>query len=104
MNRNLWKTSAGAAALAACALVGATVALGAGSASKGGSTTTTTSTTADRPAHSPEAALTGDVLAKVKAAAIAKVGGTVHSATTENDGSDASAHTRPTSPRPTAAT
>jgi uncharacterized membrane protein YkoI len=35
--------------------------------------------------------LTGDVLAKVTAAAIAKVGGTVDSATTENDSSNAAA-------------
>lgn len=35
--------------------------------------------------------MTGDVLAKVKAAAIAKVGGTVDSATTENDSSNAAA-------------
>ena len=79
----------GAAALAVCALVGATVALGAGSATKK-PTTTGTSTTA-KPAHTPETALTGDALAKVKAAAIAKVGGTVDSATTENDSSNTAA-------------
>jgi uncharacterized membrane protein YkoI len=39
----------------------------------------------------PETALTGDALASVKAAAIAKVGGTVDSATTENDGSNTAA-------------
>lgn len=92
MTRKIWTTSAGAAALAACALVGATVAFGAGSVSKAGTTTTTNgTTTAGRTAHEPETALTGDVLAKVKAAAIAKVGGTVHAATTENDSSNAAA-------------
>jgi uncharacterized membrane protein YkoI len=90
MTRNIWKTGAGAAALATCALVGATVAFGAGSASKAGTTTTATTTTA-KPTHTAETALTGDVLAKVKAAAIAKVGGTVDSATTENDSSTAAA-------------
>jgi uncharacterized membrane protein YkoI len=61
------------------------VAAGAGSGAKTGTTTTS----AARPAHAPETALTGDVLAKVKAAAIAKVGGTVDRATTEDDSSDA---------------
>jgi uncharacterized membrane protein YkoI len=87
--RQFGKTSIGAAALAVCALVGATVALGAGSTTKA-ATTTGTSTTA-KAAHTPEAALTGDVLAKVKAAAVAKVGGTVDAATEENDSSNAAA-------------
>ena len=87
--KRLGKTSIGAAALAVCALVGATVALGAGSTTKA-ATTTGTSTTA-KAAHTPEAALTGDVLAKVKAAALAKAGGTVDSATEENDSSNAAA-------------
>ncbi len=90
MTRNIWKTGAGAAALVACALAGATVAFGAGSSSKT-ETTTTATTTSGKPAHTPETALTGDVLAKVKAAAIAKVGGTVDAATTENGGSDPAA-------------
>jgi uncharacterized membrane protein YkoI len=88
MTRNLWKASAGLAALAACALVGAAVALGAGSAA---GTTTTGASTTSKSARVPETALTGDVLARVKAAAIAKAGGTVDSATTENDGSNAAA-------------
>jgi uncharacterized membrane protein YkoI len=92
MTRKIWTTSAGAAALAACALAGATVAFGAGSVSRAGTTTTTNgTTTAGKTAREPETALTGDVLAKVKAAAIAKVGGTLDAATTENDGSDAAA-------------
>jgi uncharacterized membrane protein YkoI len=91
MNRTIWKASAGVAALAACALIGAAVALGAGTAKKPASTTTTGSTTTPRIAHTPETPLTGDMLAKVKAAAIAKVGGTVDVATTENDGSNAAA-------------
>jgi uncharacterized membrane protein YkoI len=90
MTRTLWKTSIGLAGLAACALIGAAVALGAGSATKAVGTTTGTSTT-PRPGHTPETPLTGDVLAKVKAAAIAKVGGTVGFATTENDSSNAAA-------------
>lgn len=89
MTPGLRKTSMGAAALAVCALVGATVALGAGAGTKA-ATTTGTSTTG-KTAHTPETALTGDALAKVKAAAIAKVGGTVDSATTENDGSNTAA-------------
>src|SRR4051812_46759859 len=90
---NTRKTWAGAAALAACALVGATVAFGASNAKKATSatTTTTSSTTAPGASRTPETALTGDTLAKVKAAAIAKVGGTVDSATTENDSSNAAA-------------
>ena len=72
--------------VAAAALGASTVALGGGN----GSTTTTTTTTS-KPARTPETPLTGDTLAKVKAAAIAKVGGTVDSATTETDSSDAKA-------------
>jgi hypothetical protein len=82
MTRKIRRTAAGVAALAACALVGTTVALGAGSATTAGGAKT---------ARTPETALTGDVLAKVKAAAIAKAGGTVASATTENDSSNAAA-------------
>jgi uncharacterized membrane protein YkoI len=89
MTGNVRKTSTGAAALAVCALVGATVAFGATSSTKATSTTTT-STTGKAP-RTPEAALTGDTLAKVKAAAVAKVGGTVDSATTENDSSNTAA-------------
>src|SRR5207248_4178646 len=88
-----WKKWAGAVALAAGALAGATVAFGAGTAKQAANATTTTtgSTTMSRSGHVPETELTGDVLAKVKAAAIAKTGGTVDSATTENDSSDAAA-------------
>jgi uncharacterized membrane protein YkoI len=89
MTQKVRKTSMGAAALAVCALVGATVAFGAGSSTNAASTTGTSTT--GKAAHTPESALTGDVLAKVKAAAIAKVGGTVDSATTENDSSDTAA-------------
>src|SRR5205085_908308 len=53
------------------------------------STTTKTTTTSTQ--HARETPLTGDVLAKVTAAAIAKVGGTVDAATTENDSSNADA-------------
>ena len=95
MTPKVWKMSAGAAALAACALAGATVAFGAGSATKTTATTTTgtttTTTTTGKRDHTPETPLTGDVLAKVKAAALANVGGTVDSATTENDGDNAAA-------------
>ena len=91
MTSKILKASAGGAALAACALVGATVAFGAGSTTKTTSTKTSTTSNAGKAAHTPETALTGDVLAKVKAAAIAKVGGTVDSATTENDSSNAAA-------------
>src|SRR5437762_1898636 len=88
-----WKKWAGAVALAACALAGATVAFGAGTTKQAANATTTTtgSTTTTRSGHVPETELTGDVLAKVRAAATAKAGGTVDSATTENDGSDAAA-------------
>jgi uncharacterized membrane protein YkoI len=91
MTKRFWKTSAGLVAFAALGgLVGATVAVGAGSAKKSTTTTATTTETA-RPGHAGETPLTGDVLAKVNAAAVAKVGGTVDSATTENDGDDANA-------------
>jgi uncharacterized membrane protein YkoI len=90
MTQKLRKTSMGAAALAVCALVGATVAFGAAGSSTRTATTTGTSTTG-KATHTPEAALTGDTLAKVKAAAIAKVGGTVDAATAENDSSNAAA-------------
>jgi uncharacterized membrane protein YkoI len=89
MTRNVRKTSMGAAALAVCALVGATVAFGATSSTK--TTSTTGTSTTGKAGHTPETALTGDALAKVKAAAIAKVGGTVDSATTENDSSNTAA-------------
>lgn len=76
----------GVAAAGVLALGGATVAMGAGS-----STSTATTTTATATAKSTETPLSGDALAKVKAAAIAKVGGTVDSATTETDGSNSAA-------------
>jgi len=90
MTKRLWRTWVGVAALVVLGLVGATVAAGAGS-TKGGTTTTTTGTTAGKPARTPETPLTGDTLAKVEAAAVAKVGGKVDSATTENDGPNAAA-------------
>lgn len=78
MKEKLWKVVAGAAAVAAFALGGAAIAA-AGSGSKSG-------TRPARPARTPETPLTGDTLAKASAAAIAKVGGTVEAATTENAG------------------
>src|SRR4051794_390668 len=87
--KKLGKFTAGIAALAAFALGGAAIAAaGSGGATKAATTTTTTGA---RTARTPETPLTGDVLAKVKAAAIAKVGGTVDAATTENDSSNAAA-------------
>src|SRR5439155_1067899 len=77
-------------ALAAIALVGTAVALAAGG-SRTRAAATTTGTAPARPAHTPETPLTGDVLAKAEAAAIAKVGGTAVAATTENDGTDSAA-------------
>ena len=93
MNGRTWKSSLGAIALVSCALVGARVAFGAGTTSSATTATTTTSgiTAASPSTRVPESALTGDTLAKVTAAAIAKVGGTVDSATTENDGSNTAA-------------
>jgi uncharacterized membrane protein YkoI len=89
MRNRFWKTSAGVVVLAALGgVLGATVAVGAGSATKG---TATTTTSTERHGHAGETPLTGDVLAKVKAAAVAKVGGTVDSATTENDSDNANA-------------
>ena len=85
MTKQLWKICIGVAAFAVFAVVGATVAL-AGSAN-----TKTTAATATRTARSGETPLTGDVLAQVKTAAVAKVGGTVTSATTENDSSNSAA-------------
>ena len=89
MKDTLYKTWVGLAAVAAAGLGGAAVAAGAGSSTKA-STTTTTSTTS-KPARTPETPLTGDVATKAKAAAVAKVGGTADSATTENDSSNAAA-------------
>ena len=79
MKDTLYKTWVGLAAVAA----------GAGTSSK--TLTTTTTTTSSKPARTPETPLTGDVAAKAKAAAVAKVGGTADSATTENDSSNADA-------------
>ena len=52
---------------------------------------TTATTTATAPSRTPETPLTGDVLAKASAAAVASAGGTADSATTENDSSNAAA-------------
>jgi len=78
-----------AAAVAAAAVGGATVA---SAATSGSNSTSGTSATADN--HGPhtvngksEAALTGDVAAKVKAAALAKVDGTVERVETNVDSS-----------------
>jgi uncharacterized membrane protein YkoI len=91
MSSTRWKIPAGVALLGACALGGATLAFGADSKSHSTLSTTTTRTTTTGKQHARETPLTGDVLAKVSAAAIAKTGGTVDSATTENDSSDAAA-------------
>jgi uncharacterized membrane protein YkoI len=91
MKDTLYKTWVGLAAVAAAGLGGAAVAAGAGSSSKTTTTTTTTTTTSSKPARTPETPLTGDVAAKAKAAAVAKVGGTADSATTESDSSNANA-------------
>jgi uncharacterized membrane protein YkoI len=92
MKQNLWKFVAGAAALLAFALGGAAIAsAGAGSKAGAKAATSTTATRPARPARTPETPLTGDTLAKASAAAIAKVGGTVDAATTENDGTIAGA-------------
>src|SRR4051794_32976339 len=89
MQKNLEKFTVGVAAVAAFALGGAAIAAaGSGNTTKAKATTTTTGTA---PARTPETPLTGTVLASVKAAAIAKVGGTVDAATTENDSSNAAA-------------
>ena len=87
MEKKVWKLPAAAAALAVGGLAGAAIAAGAGSAAQA----TTTGRTTGKVAHTPEMPLTGDVLAKVKAAAIARTGGTVDSATTENDGTNSAA-------------
>ena len=91
MTRTWWKIPAGAALLAACALGGAALASGAGNKNTTLASTTTMKTTTTGTRHAAETPLTGDVLAKVTAAAIAKVGGSVDSATTENDSSIAAA-------------
>ena len=91
MTRTRWKIPAGAALLAACALGGATLAFGADTNHATLASTTTSKTTTNGAQHTRETPLTGDVLAKVTAAAIAKVGGTVDSATTENDSTNAAA-------------
>jgi len=93
MKDTLYKTWVGLAAVAAAGLGGAAVAAGAGSSTKTATTTTTTTTTttSSKPARTPESTLTGDVATKAKAAAVAKVGGTADSATTENDSSNAAA-------------
>jgi uncharacterized membrane protein YkoI len=78
MHNKLLRLGAGAAALAAVALAGAAVAVAGGGHHAGAG-----------PARTPETPLTGDTLAKASAAAIAKVGGTVDLATTENDGGNA---------------
>ncbi|HEY1514228.1 MAG TPA: hypothetical protein VGF66_10790 [Gaiellaceae bacterium] len=89
MTTKLWRTWIGVAAIAVCGLIGAAVA--AGGSSKTTTPTTTTAAPANRAGHTPETPLTGDVAAKAKAAAIAKVGGTADSATTENDSSNSAA-------------
>ena len=91
MTRTRWKIPAGAALLGACALGGAALASAAGSNHAALASSTTTKTTTTSTQHARETPLTGDVLAKVTAAAIAKVGGTVDAATTENDSSNAAA-------------
>lgn len=84
------KTLIPAAVIAAVALVGAAVAIAA-SPGRTPAARSTTSTNATPSARTPETPLTGDVLTKASAAAVAKVGGTIDFATTENDSTDAAA-------------
>ena len=90
MTGKLWRIWMGGAVLTVLALVAATVAVAAGTAKTATSSAGTTSTTS-RAAQTGETPLTGGVLAQVEAAAVAKTGGTVDSATTEHDGGNASA-------------
>jgi len=75
------------ALLASFALGGAALA---GAVSKGSTAPTAATTTGqtgpNRPARTPETALTGAVAANVKAAAVAEVGGTVERVETDGDG------------------
>src|SRR4051794_27340814 len=89
MRRTNWRLPVALAVLVAAGIASAALVSGAGAAS-GKSATTTTPTL---PARTPETPLTGTVLDKVKAAAIAKVGSgaTVDLATTENDSSNSAA-------------
>lgn len=87
--RNQWRTWLGVAALGGSALAGATVAAAAGSSSK--TSTTTTATTTTSTGHARETPLSGDVAAKAKTAAVAKVGGTAGRASTETDSSNPAA-------------
>ena len=82
------KHAAAGLAVFACALAGAAVAFGAGSAT---TTTTSSTTTTNKAGRAPETALTGEVATQAKAAAVANVGGSADSATTENDSSNAAA-------------
>src|SRR3954469_6926794 len=91
MTRTRWKIPAGVALLGACALGGAALASAAGSGHATVASSTTNTSTTTRTQHARETPLSGDVLAKVTAAAVAKVGGTVDAATTENDSSNAAA-------------
>jgi uncharacterized membrane protein YkoI len=90
MNK-VWRTWAGVGVLATGGLAGAAVAAGAGSSAKTATTTTAASTTVGHSGHAAETPLTGDVLAEVTAAAIAKAGGTVDAATTETVSSNPAA-------------
>jgi uncharacterized membrane protein YkoI len=76
--------------LVVLALAGASLAIAAGPGKKAGTKTTKTTTTTGV-TRTPETPLTGDTLTKAEAAAVAKVGGTANSATTENDSSLAGA-------------
>src|SRR4051812_17475767 len=91
MTRTRWKIPAGVALLGACALGGAALASAAGSGHATVASSTTNTSTTTRTQHARETPLSGDVLAKVTAAAVAKVGGAVDAATTENDSSNAAA-------------
>src|SRR4051794_25749503 len=93
MTRTPLKILGGVAAVCTCAFGGAALASGAGSSSKD-TTTTVGTTTASTPlgaARTPETPLTRDALAKASAAAVAKTGGKVDGATTENDSDNAAA-------------
>jgi uncharacterized membrane protein YkoI len=98
MTRKPVKLLGGAAAICACALGGVALASGAATSTRDTTTTIGTgpagaTTAPGTPAttRTSEAPLTGDVLAKVTAAAEAKTGGKVDVATTETDSDNAAA-------------
>jgi uncharacterized membrane protein YkoI len=75
MHTTIRKSAAAVAALSAFGLGGAALAGAAGKGSSSSSSSSGTSTTENRPARGPREALSADVAAKVKAAALDKVPG-----------------------------